>query len=1011
MDFKRLLKKYGFHLLAVISFLIIAATYFKPALDGYVLKQHDMDQYRGMSREIIDYKKIDGKTPLWTNAMFSGMPSSQIHVDYPGNFFKTSLNFAYSVLNTPIGYLFFYLLGFYIFGLCLGLNKWVNLIGAIAFAFSSYNIIILQAGHITKANAIAFMLPTIGGFILAYTRNIKWGAIVFGLSLAMQLSANHLQITYYSLFLFLGLGIYFLATAIKRAELKKFTITSGAVIVTALIALMINIGNIKVTKDYAKQTIRGGNDLTIDANGTKIDQSNEDGLDLDYITNWSYGVGETVTLFSPYVKGGASEAVASSPFTDIVENADISLEAKGFIQNYYSYWGEQPFTSGPVYFGIIVVLLAFLSLVFLESKIKWVYFGVALLTIALSWGKNFMGLTEFFAHHIPMYNKFRAVTIILAITSMIFPILAALILNQFYNERANLKAHTKKFYIAGGSFLVFLLILKFVGLNDGYLSSTDKQQFASMIGSQDQQRAGLMQQILSMSDDQLAQNGIDRNNTTQINQIIDAQIERNSKAYDVNALKQVRKDIYNSSMNRSLLFAFLAMGVLTLLFVTEIDVRYVLAGLGALIAIDLISVDLNYLNNKEDENTGELVFWQERSSALYPELATTADLNILEMETAENTALNSVLEKAANIGKIEADNNGFDNSISVNKVVEYEKFRALNRKTNYRVLDLSSNPFNSSRASYFHKSIGGYHGAKLRRYQNLIEFHFSGNINFKVLEMLNAKYIIQQDGQVRQNPTALGNAWLVREVKTFATPDDEIRALGNSYEIQPKSIAQLFINGKQMEKSTVTGNEKIQLLVQKDTFDVVIPAELQRNLSAGFDIVTEAVFVMDVKKKTDFVRKETLEKDSLNSFLQLMDLTVAYNFEPSTDAVMLTSEAKKLTSKTYSGIGNVKMTSYHPEKLKYDFESTEKQLVVFSEVYYEDGWKAFVDGKEVPIIKTDYLLRGVEVPAGKHKIELAYIYPFFKTANLLATAGCGLFALLVGFGFWSDRKKKQINTL
>ncbi len=1008
MDFNRLFKKYGFNLLAIIGFFIIAATYFKPALEGYVLKQHDMEQYTEVSREIIDYKNIDGQTPLWTNAMFSGMPSAQIHVDYPGNFFKTSLNFAFKVLKSPIGYLFFYMLGFYVFGLCIGLNKWVNVVGAVAFAFSSYNIIILQAGHITKANAIAFMLPTIGGFIMAYTRKIKWGAIVFGVALAMQLTANHLQITYYSLFLFLGLGLYFLVVAIKRGELKKFAITSAAIIGTALIAVMINIGNIKVTKDYAKQTIRGGNDLTINADGTKIDKSNEDGLDLDYITNWSYGVGESFTMISPYVKGGASEAVASSPFTEIVDNADIPSEAKEFIQNYYSYWGEQPFTSGPVYFGVIVVFLAFLSLVFLESRIKWAYFGVAILTIALSWGKNFMGLTEFFAHYIPMYNKFRAVTIILSITSMIFPILAVLILNQFYNEREKLKLQSKKFYIAGASFILFLLVLKFVGINDGYFSAVDKQQFASALGSQQQQRDGLMKQIMSMSDEQLAQNGIDRNNPAQINQIIETQIERTLKAYDVNALKQVRKDIYNSSMNRSLLFAFLAMGVLALLFVTEIDPRFVIVGLGVLIAIDLIAVDLNYLNNKENETNGELVFWQEKSSAMYPALATTADLSILNMEVAEKSALNSILDKATIKGKEEAEKEGFDDNLVMNKAIEYEMFRALNRNTNYRVLDLSSNPFTSARTSYFHKSIGGYHGAKLRKYQNLIEFHFSGNINFKVLEMLNTKYIIQQDGQVRQNPTALGNAWLVREVKTFATPDDEIRALGNSYTIVPKPIAKMLVNGELVSNATVSGNEKIQLLVQKDTFDVRIPAELQRNLSAGFDDVTEAVFVMDVNKKTDFVRKVTLEQDSLNSFLQLMDLKVMYNFEPSTDAVMLESEAKKLTSKTYSGLGSIKMTSYHPEKLKYDFESNEKQLVVFSEMYYEDGWKAFINGKEAPIVKTDYLLRGVEVPAGKHNIELAYIYPFFKTANLMAAAGCGLLLLLIGFGFWSDRRNKTI---
>lgn len=1008
MSLKEFFVKHGFHFIAAIAFLIIASVYFKPALDGYVLKQHDVKQFQNVSREIADYKEQDGKTILWTNSMFSGMPTTQIHVDYPGNFLKTILVSSHQLLTSPIGFLFFYMLGFYVFGLCIRLNKWVNLLGAVAFAFSSYNIIILQAGHITKANAIAFMLPVIGGFIMTYTRNIKWGAIIFGISLAMQLTANHLQITYYSLFLFVALGIYFLADAVKKGELKRFGLATAAVLVTASIAALINIGNIKITKDYAKYTIRGGNDITINANGTPIDKSNEDGLDLEYITNWSYGVGESFTLLSPYVKGGASEVVANSPFTDIVENAEIDSEARNFIMNYYSYWGDQPFTSGPVYFGVIVIFLAFLSLVFLKSRIKWVYFAVALLTLALSWGKNFIGLTEFFSHYVPGYNKFRAVTIILSITSMIFPILAVLILNQFYNEREYLKTQNKKFYIASACFIVFLLGLKIIGLNDNYFSATDTKQFESILGSKDKQKANMMNQLMSMSAEELAKNGIDKNNPAQLNQIIDNQIEKNFKAYDTTALKEVRKDIYNSSMNRSLIFTVLAFGLLTLLFVTELDSRIIVIGLGALIAIDLIGVDLNYLSSKEDD-AGEYVYWQDKSNYLYPELATSADLEILDLEKGEQPSLLPVIEKAALKGKEKAERMDFDDNIAINKAIEYEKFRALNRNTNYRVLDLTSNPFSSSRASYFHKSIGGYHGAKLRRYQNLIEFHFSRNINFKVLEMLNAKYIIQQDGKLAENPTVLGNAWLVREVKTFETPNEEIRALGNSYELKPTAIAKLFINDKTSEGAIVTGTEKIQVLVQNDTFDIRIPQELQKSLSAGLNENIEAVFVMDVNKQTNFIPKVMLERDSLNSFLQLAELKVAYNFEPSTDAVMLTSEAKKLSSKTYSGVGSVKMTSYNPEKLTYDFESTDKQLAVFSEIYYEDGWKAFVDGKEVPIVKTNYLLRGVEIPAGKHKVELAYVYPFYKTANLLSSLGCGIFVLLIGTGIWTDRKKKTIS--
>lgn len=1002
MDFKQIFKKYGFHFLVLIGFFIVSAVYFKPVFDGYVLKQHDIEQYMGMSREIADYKDIEGKTPLWTNSMFSGMPSAQINVAYPGNFFKKALDFSGRLLHSPISFLFFYMLGFYIFGLCIRLNKWVSIIGAIAFAFSSYNIIILPAGHITKANAIAFVLPALGGFIMTYTRNIKWGAIIFGMALAMQITANHLQITYYSLFLFVGLGIYFLVDAIRKGALKNFAIGTGALLAIALVAVMINIGNVKVTKDYSEHTIRGGNDLTLNADGTPIDKSNKDGLDLDYITNWSYGIGESLTLISPYVKGGASEAVGTSPFVDIVENADISDEARDFIMRYYSYWGEQPFVSGPVYFGVIVMFLAFLSLVFLRSRISFVYFAIALFTLALSWGKNFMGLTEFMAHNIPMYNKFRAVTIILSITSMIFPILAALILNQFYNEREKLKEQKKKFYIVSASFVVFLLAVKFIGLGDGYFSETDKRQFENILGSKEEQKVSVVRQILAMSDEDLAKNGIDKNNAQQINQIADAQVERNMKAYDVNALKEVRKDVFNSSMNRSLLFVVFAIGLLTLLFVTEIDTRFVLAGLGILIAVDLIGVDLNYLNNEEDER-GELVYWKDKSNYHYPELATSADLDILNKELAQTPSLEKIIQKAAEKGRAKAEKEGFDDA---KKAVDHEIFRALNRNTNYRVLDLTTNPFTSARASYFHKAIGGYHGAKLRNYQNLIEHHFSGAFNFKVLEMLNAKYIIQQDGTVAQNPTTLGNAWLIREVKTFATPDQEIRALGNSYEVTSKAVGKLLVNGNEVQSATVTGSEKVQYLVQNDTFDVKIPAELQRNLSAGMN-GTEAVFVMDVNKRTDFIPKMMLDKDTSNSFLQLMDLKMAYNFEPATDVVMLESEAKKLSAKTYSGMGTIKMTSYHPEKLVYSYDSDQKQFAVFSEIYNKDGWKAFVDGKEVPIIKSNYLLRGVEIPAGKHKIELAYIYPFFQTANLLAGTGCGIFALLVAFGFWSDRRKKE----
>lgn len=1007
MDFKKFFNKYGFHFFAFVLFALIAIIYFKPVLDGYVLKQADLKHYVESSREIVDYIETQDEIPLWTNSMFSGMPSVQIHGEYPGNWTKKVMNVVYQVFTPPISYLFLYLACFYIFGLFIGLNKWVNLIGSIAFAFSSYNIVIIPAGHVTKAAAIAYTLPVIGAFIMAYKRNWKWGAILFGIALSMQITANHLQITYYTAFLLIGLGIYFLIKAVVDKQIKQFALTSGAILSSVLIAIMVNIGNIKVTQDFSKHTIRGGNDLTMNADGTSIDQSNESGLDIAYMTNWSYGLGETMTLFSPYVKGGASEAVATSPFTDIVENSDATDAGKDFIMNYYSYWGEQPFTSGPVYFGAIIVFLAFLSLVFLKSKIKWVYFAVALLTIALAWGHNWMGLTEFFAHHVPGYNKFRAVTMILAITSMIFPILAVLLLNQFYLERETLKEQKKKFLMVSGGFIVVCLLFRFVGIGDTYISSMDKQQLSFAFQDRSEQEASIMRQLSTMSDDQLAQQGIDRNNKAQINQIIDGQVDRMNQ--NIAALKIVRNDIYNYSMNRSILFVLLAAGLLTLLFVTELDFKYITIGLGVLIAIDMITVDLNYLNNEEDPS-GNYVYWQDKVERYYPNAATEADIAILESEMSENPDLRKDIDKAAAFGKDKAEKEGYSSISEINRIVDYERFRALNRHTNYRVLDLSTSPFNSSRASYFHKSIGGYFGAKLRNYQNLIEHHLNGSLNFKVLEMLNTKYIIQQNGQIAQNPTSLGNAWLVRNIKTVETPDEEIRTLGNLFELQAFDIAQLLVDGQSQKQITVTGNENIQVVLQNDTIGVRVSQELIRSLNAGMETDMEAVFVMDKNKQTDFIPKKLLEADSSNSFLKLMDLKVAYSFEPSTDAIMLNSEAQKISSKIYSGLGSVKMTEYNPMVLKYDFDSKEKQLVVFSEVYYKDGWKAYVDGKETPIVKTNYLLRGIEVPSGFHKIEMRYEYPFFKTANLLSTTGFMIFVVLIGVGVWTDRKTRKEET-
>jgi hypothetical protein len=414
MDLKGFFQKNWMYLTIIGIMLIVVSAFFKPQMEGYGVKQHDIKEWKGMSNESDMYRQETGNEPLWTSSAFGGMPAEQISMVYPGNWLKAVTNQYFKLLPNPIGSIFLHFLCFLLLARFLKINPWVGLIGAIAFSFASYELIVIQAGHSTKSGATAFLPALLGAFIYAYRTNRMWGILLAGLFMSFELAMNHIQVTYYFLFVLLFIGIYFLYEAIKSKELKKFAITSAGMIGIFILSFIINSGNILLTNDYGKNSIRGGNDVTISSNGaTATNQST--GLDRDYITQWSYGIGETFTLMSPYVKGGATEQIANSPFAEKIEESDRSPEEINNAMNGYSYWGAQPITSGPVYVGIIVCLLAFLSLFFLKDKIKWALFAVTILAIMLSWGKNFMGLTNFFIDHVPGYNKFRAVTIILVL--------------------------------------------------------------------------------------------------------------------------------------------------------------------------------------------------------------------------------------------------------------------------------------------------------------------------------------------------------------------------------------------------------------------------------------------------------------------------------------------------------------------------------------------------------------------------------------------------------------------
>lgn len=997
MDIKGFFQKNWAYLTIIGLMLIVTAVFFKPQLEGYGVKQHDNKEAIGMANSIKLYREATGDEPKWSNSAFGGMPAEQIGLEKPGNWFNTLTRAYFKLLPQPIGLIFLHMLSFLIFARFLRLNPWVGLIGAIVFSFASYELIVIQAGHVIKSAAAAFLPALLGAFIYSYKTNRLWGIVLSGVFMTLELTVNHVQITYYFLFVLFFVGIYFLVEAIKEKKLKGFFITSAGIIGVYLLAFMINSQNIILTNDYAKHSIRGANDVTINPDGTaSTNQSN--GLDRSYITQWSYGIGETFTLISPYVKGGASEPLANSPFAEKIQNSDLTQEQINSAMNGYSYWGAQPITSGPVYIGIIAFLLAFLGLVFMKNNIKWPLFAVTVLAIMLSWGKNFMGLTNFFIDYIPAYNKFRAVTMILVIVELTIPVLGVLFLNELIKQRDQIIAQKNKFFIAVGGFFVFLVIVKFVGLGDGYSNPMEAKQYAGLGDIYTSQIMEMDPQVA------MANYQLDINNPQQVQQFVDMQVDNQMQSY--NAVKLARHEIYSSSMNRSILFVVLAGGLLMIFLYTKTEKTartVLLAGLAVLTFADMVPVANNYLGAVDDASGNGYKYWEDASISAYPISATKGDEEILNAEVSQNPSLAPKIAKGKAKGEALAAELGYEGAARMNLINLY-RFYELSAATNYRVLDYSG-AFSSSRASNFHKSLGGYHGAKLRNINNLIDFHLS-KTNSRVLDMLNVKYFLQplQNGMdtAIRNPTALGNAWLVKEVKTYATPNDEIRALGNKFKLENTGTGVLLVNKQPVKTAEVFGGEKLQYLVpgRKDS----IPVQLANGLPMG----QEAVFVMDIKGNTNLVPLMTLQLDTTKSFTPLVQLRVVSSFDPANDAVMLSSFADKLTKKKFSGEGSVKLIASRPNKLTYTADLKGDQLAVFSEIYYPIGWKAFVDGKETPILKVNYLLRGLELKSGTHKIEFTYDLPKYYTIGMVARIGSIILFGLLGFAiYYSWRKKKK----
>ncbi len=780
------------YFIGIILFFLITLVYFNPLLTGKRINQVDVVHHKGASKEIADYRNETGKEALWTNAIFGGMPAYQISVLYTNNLLIYINKFLQFGLPNPAGIALIYFIGFFLLLIVLGVNPWLSIVGALAFGFSSYFFIILEAGHNTKALAIAYMAPVLAGIILAYRGKYIWGGVLTALFLGLEIKANHLQITYYLLLIVLIYGIFEFVNTIKQKSYKPFLIATSVLILAALFGVMTNITSLWTTYEYTKVTIRGKSELT----------SNKDnktsGLNKDYATQWSYGIGESFSLIIPNTKGGASGYLGENK--KVLNKLDPQVHQLVGQQSHY--WGDQPFTSGPVYVGAVIIFFFIFGLFIVKGRLKWILLTATILSLLLSWGKNFMPLTEFFLEYFPLYNKFRAVSMILVIAEFCIPLLAILAVNEILKNPEIIKQNFKKLLItlgvAGGLTFVFYIIPT---VFFSFFSQMELAQYT-------QYRLG--------------------ENAASYVPIIDG-------------IEQARISIFRSDALRSLMFILLAFGTIYLYHLKKIKASLFLLGLGVLIVVDLIPVCYRYLDNDD---------YVRKSKMKRPFQASFADKEILK-DKAEN----------------------------------------------YRVYNFATNTFNESATSYFHKTIGGYHGAKLRRYQDLIDYHImSERESFmstlrnsptlesisetlsrsSVLNMLNTKYFIfDPSRQPMLNQYALGNAWLVSDVRLVEDADKEIAALK-------------IIN----PAKTAVVDERFASLVE-----------------------------------TNFIR------------------------DP---------------------LSKIKLTSYEPNHLLYRSVSSSDQLAVFSEIYYEKGWKAFIDGKRVPHLRANYVLRALPIPAGEHQIEFKF---------------------------------------
>ena len=692
---------------AVVLFAVISFVYFMPAdIDGRILYRHDSAAGRGAGQEMLQYQKQTGEQTRWTNALFSGMPTYQLAPSYNSTAVLNKAETAYHLwLPENVWYVFVYLLGFYILLRAFNFRDYMAALGAVIWAFSSYFFIIIAAGHLWKVMALAYLPPMIGGLVLAYRGKYLWGFLVTAIFSAFEVNANHIQMTYYYLFIILFMVIAWLVDALRKHEMARFCKATLTAVAAALVGICINISNLYHTYQYSQESMRGKSELV------KKNSANQtgSGLDRDYITQWSYGIDETMTLLVPNAKGGASVPLSQSATAMAKADPQIEQQIPQLYNGLTQYFGTQPGTSGPVYVGAFVLFLFILGLFLVKGPMKWALLTATVLSVLLSWGRNFMGLTNLFLDYVPMYAKFRTVASILVIAEFTIPLLAMMMLKKINDEPEILTdKRNRKFLIA--SLVLTAGVATMVAIAPGLMGPfVTEQEHQMLSGIQ-----GMPPELLSAI---------------------------------FNNLTAMREAMVSADAWRSAGIIIIGAAILLLYSKKRLSSRFMVGAVALLCLIDMWQVNKRYLYDD---------MFVEKSVREVPQQMSATDQIILR-----------------------------------------------DKALDYRVLNLASNTFNENETSFYHKSIGGYHPAKLRRYQEMIDAYIepemqhlmpaiaqaagdmtkvNGDSIFPVLNMLNTKYFILglQNGQTVpvQNPYANGNAWFVDKISYVDNANEEIDAVG-----------------------------------------------------------------------------------------------------------------------------------------------------------------------------------------------------------------------------------------